>query len=239
MSIPPNNSWMSLPLKRKRESSPTSTGAVACDSSNLDRGAHTRRGRDNCRGRDRGRGRGRGFHIPKGASQTALLTEVWKHRTHGRYYPSSQLRPVPRSPPTRSPPTRSPPPISPQIVDLGSPQPDLIAATPELLHGRTQTVRPHNLDEFTNFSEHPNAQSIHPRTVRRPNGPLRQKHRYKRQNQASTWMDQMIPLLLEPFMDLLRLTKSGRVSVSPPAPIDRACSCSPVALKITCVSWNC
>ena len=155
MSIPPNNSWMSLPLKRKCESSPMSTGAVACDSSNLDRGAHTRRGRDNCRGHDRGHGHGHSFHIPKGASQTALLMEVWKHRTHGRYYPSSQLRPVPHSLPTCSLPTCSLPtcslptcslptcslpPISPQIVDLRSPQPDLIAAMPELLHGHTQTV---------------------------------------------------------------------------------------------------
>ena len=224
-----NNSWMSLPLKRKRESSPTSTGAVACHSNNLDRGVHTRRGRENSRGRDRGRGRGRSFHIPKGASQTALLTEVWKHRTHSTYAPSSQSRLVPRSPP-----------ISPQIESPShhQPQPGSIAVTPERLHDQTKTIRPHNPNDFANFSEHQNAQSIHPRTVRRPNGPLRQVHRDKRRNQASTWMEQMIPLLLEPFMELLRLTKSGRVSVSPPAPIDRACSCSPVALKITCVSWD-
>src|SRR5258706_10320966 len=162
---------MSLPLKRNRESLTESNGPVAPGLNNLGRGNTSRRrgnGRGNGRGRDRGPGRGRSFHIPKGASQTALLTEVWRHRTHGTYALSSQLHPVPRSPPK-----------SPQTVDLESPihnqpQPGLIAATPELLHGPTESVQSSNLDEFVDFSEHQNAQSIHPRTVHRPNGPLRQ-----------------------------------------------------------------
>ena len=221
---------MSLPLKRKRESSPESTGIIASSSHYLGRGGHTSRGHANSRGpgrsrgrgrgRSRGRGRGRSFHIPRRALQTALLTELWKHRTDSTYAFSGQFGPVPPSPPT---------------INL---EPGVIAETPQLLHSPANTNPPQNLDDFVNSSEYQDSQSIHPPRVHRPNGPRRQTHQNKRQNQASIWMDRMIPLLLEPFMDLLRRTKSGRVSVSPPAPKDGACSCSSVALKITCVSWN-
>ena len=208
---------MSLPLKRKREVSPEFTG-VACSSTS---GSHAN-GRG--RGRDRGRGRGRSFHIPRRASQTTLLTEVWKHRTHSTYAYSSQLGPVPPEPPTILPTLNS------------EAQPGVINETPPLLHKPADANSPHNLDDFVNSSQY---QDARPQQVHRPNRPLRQAHRNKRQNQASTWKNQVIPMLLEPFMDLLRRTKSGRVSVSPPAPNDGACSCSPVTLKITCVSWNC
>ena len=221
---------MPLPLKRKRESSPESTGTVARSSQNPGRGGHTSRNRANGRGRDRGRGRGRSFHIPRHASQTALLTEVWKHRTHSTYAFSSQFGPAPPSPPTILPTVKSEVPLQ--------PQPGVINETPQLLHSPTNANSPHNLDDFVNSSLYQDTQPNHPQQVHRPNGPVKQAHRNKRQNQASNWMDQIIPVLLEPFMDLLRQTRSGRVAVSPPAPNDGACSCSSVALKITCVSWN-
>lgn len=227
-----STSWMSPPLKRKRESSPESAGIVPHSSHSLGRGGHTSRGRASGHIRVRGRGRGRSFHIPRRGSQTALLTELWKHRTHSTYAFSSQISPVPPFPPTIHPTINLESPLHHQ------PQPGVIAETPQSLHSSTNANPPHNLDDFINYSEYQDAQSIHPQQVHRPNGPLRQAHRNKRQNQASIWMDQVIPLLLEPFMDLLRQTKSGRVSIPPPAPSDGACSCSSVSLKITCVSWN-
>ena len=220
---------MSLPLKRKRESSRESTGTAACSSSNPGRGGHTGIGCSNIHAPGRRRGRGCSFHIPsRNASHTVILTEVWKHRTHGKYSVSSQLGPAPPSSPTSRPTVESP------VRD----QPDKLPETPQLLHHYTEADRPHNLDNSVNFSEYQHAQSIHLQKVDRPNGPLRQTHRNKRRNQASTWMEQVIPLLFEPFMDLLRRTQSGRVSVSPAAPNDDACSCSSVPLKVTCVSWD-
>ena len=213
---------MPFPVKRKRDSSPKPTGAVTRGSNNLGGGEHTIRGRSTGRSRDRGRGRGRSFHIPRNAPQTALLTEVWKHRTRGTYCLSSQSGPVPPS--SHAPPSHTP-------------QPDGIAKTPQPPHGSAEDTQYHNLDDFFNSSGHQNTQSIHLRKVRPLNGPLRQIHRNKRQNQASAWTDRMIPLLLGPFMDLLQRTRSGRV-FPPTAPQDAACSCSSVALKITCVSWN-
>lgn len=212
---------MSLPLKRKREASPGSTSNVACSSNSLERGEYTDRGRVNRRGR--GRGRGRSFYIPRHASQTAILTEVWKHRTRGTHALSSQSTPAPPSLPASH-------------ANVESPAAN--AETPPLLYGPTNADQSHDLgDSFISF-EPQDTQPIHPRKVHRVNGPLRQLHRNKRQNQASTWMDQVIPQLLKPFMDLLRRTKSGRVSVPPTAPNDDACSCSRAALKVTCVSWN-
>lgn len=219
---------MSLPLKRKRDSSRESTGTAACSSSNPERGAHTSRGRGNINapGRRRGRGRGRSFHIPsRNASHASILTEVWKHRTHGTYSVSSQLGRAPLSSPTSHP-------------TFESPQPDKLPETPQQPHRYNKANLPHNTDNLINSSEYQHAQSIHLQKVDRPNGPQRQTHRNKRRNQASTWMEQVIPLLFEPFMDLLRRTQSGRVSVSPAAPNDDACSCSSVPLKVTCVSWD-
>lgn len=219
---------MSLPLKRKRESSRESTGTAACSSVNPGRGGHTGIGRGNIHapGRRRSRGRGRSFHIPsRNASQTAILTEVWKHRTLGTYSVSSQLGPAPPFSPTSHPTVESP--------SRDQPQPEKLPEMPQLLHSYTKANRPQNLDNFLNSSEYQHTQSI-------TNGPLRQTHRNKRRNQASTWMEQVIPLLFEPFMDLLRRTQSGRVSVSPAATKDDACSCSsvPLKLKVTCVSWD-
>ena len=220
---------MSPPLKRKRESSPESTGSIARSSNTLSRGGHTSRGRANSRGRgrDRGRARGRSFHIRKGASRTELLTEVWKHNTQSAYTFSPQFGPVFPSQPTIQP-----------TVTLESPQPGVIAGTSQPLHNPANASPPHNLDDFFNSPNYQDQRSIPLRQGHRATGPQRQAHRNKRRNQASTWMDQMIPLLLEPFMDLLRRTKSGRVPVSPAANNDGACSCTSVALKITCVSWN-
>ena len=214
---------MPFPLKRKRESSPKPTGAVARGSNNLGGGEHTIKRGSTVRRRDRGRGRGRSFHIPKNASKAALLTEVWKHHNHATYYLSSQSGPVPPS--SHAPPSRA------------APQPDGVAKTPQPPHGSPKDTQYHDLGDFFNSSGHQDAQPIHLRKVRPPNGPLRQIHRNKRQNQASAWMDRMIPLLLGPFMDLLQRTRSGRV-FPPTAPQNAACSCSSVALKITCVSWN-
>ena len=128
---------MPFPLKRKCESSPKPAGAVASSSNNLERGKHTMRGRSTGRSRDRGRSRGRSFHIPRNASQTALLTEVWKHRTHSPCHLSSQSRPVPPS----SPPSHPPPSPAPQP----QPQPDENTKTPQLLHGSTKATCYHNL----------------------------------------------------------------------------------------------
>ena len=158
-------------------------------------------GRGNSRGHGHGRGRGHGrsrdhsFHIPsRHASQTVILTEVWKHRTHGAFAIPSQSGLVPPSLPTSYPNTESPPPHQ--------PQPDTIAETPLHLHSPTNADQSHNLDNFINSSEYQHA-SIHPRKVDHPDGPLRQTHQTKQRNQASTWMDQVIPMLFEPFMDLL------------------------------------
>ena len=161
---------MSPPLKRKRESSPESAGIVAHSSHNLGRGGHTSRGRAN----GRVRGRGCSFHIPRRASQTALLTELWKHRTHSTYAFSSQFGPVPPSLPTLHPTVNLESPLHHQ------PQPGVIAETPQLLHSSANANLPHNLDDFVDSSEYQDAQSIHPPQVHRPNGPLRQAHQNKR-----------------------------------------------------------
>jgi len=225
---------MSLPLKRKRESSRESSGTAARSSSNPGRGGHTGRGNGNnhAPGRRRSRGRGRSFHIPsRNASHTVILTEVWKHRAHGTYSISSQLGSAPPSSPTSHPTAES---------QLGhQPLPDALAEPPQPLHRHTNANRLHNVDNFLNSSEYQGAQSNRPQKVDCPNGPLRQTHQNKRRNQASTWMEQVIPLLFGPFMDLLRRTQSGRASISPPAPNDDTCSCSLVPLKVTCVSWDC
>ena len=223
---------MSLPLKRKREASLGSIGNAARSTNNLETGGYTGRGRVNARGSGRGCGRGRGrgcvrgrsFHIPKHASQTAILTEVWKHHTHGIYALPSQSDAAPPSPPTSDPNVESP---------------SAIAETLPPLHGPPESDQYHDLGDFFSTFVPRDTQPIHPRKAHRPNGPSRQTHQNKRQKQASTWMDQVIPQLIEPFMDLLRRTKSGRVSVPPTAPNDDACSCSSVALRVTCVSWNC
>ena len=231
---------MSLPLKRKRESSHKSTGAAACSSSSLKRGGHTSNGCGNGRGNGCGnscgrrgshsRSRSHSFHIPScHASQTVILTEVWKHRTRGTYAVTSQSSLVPPSLPTSHP--NKPPPHH-------QPQPDLIAESPQHLHNPTNAGQYHNLDDFINVSEYQDPQLFHLQDVNRQNGPLRQMHWNKRRNQASTWMDQVIPTLFEPYMDLLQWTKNGWVSVSPAAPDDGACSCSSVSLKVTCVSWD-
>src|SRR5258708_1614116 len=64
------NSWMSPPLKQKCEPLPKSAGIVPHSSHNLGRGGDTSRGcAHGC-----GCGCGHSFHIPRGASQTAVLT---------------------------------------------------------------------------------------------------------------------------------------------------------------------
>jgi hypothetical protein len=228
---------MSLPLKRKCDSLPEPSGAVVGGSNNLEGGEYMSRGhargRARGRGRDRGHGRGRSFHIPKNALQTAILTALWKHRTHGTFTPSLQFGPVPPPPPTSDPKVNSGLPLHPR-PSLG-----MITERPQVLHDPTKINQSHKLNDVFNSSDHQNAPSIHQQKVHRLNGPIKQTHQNKRQNQASTWMDQVIPQLLEPFMDILRWTKSGRESVSPPASNDDACSCASAALKITCVSWNC
>ena len=215
---------MTFLLKRKRESSPKPLGAVTRGPDILGGGEHTIRGRSTrcSRGRGCGRGRGHSFHIPRNASRNALLTEVWEHRTTSTYSFFSQWGSLPPS--SRTPPGHAS-------------QPDGIAKTPQPPHESAGDTRYHNLNDLVSSSEHQNAQSIHLRNVRPLDGPIRQTHRDKRQNQASAWTDQIIPLLLGPFMDLLQRTRSGRV-FPPTAPQDAPCSCSPVALKITCVSWN-
>ena len=224
---------MPLPLKRKRESSRESTGTAECSSSKPGRGGHTGRGRGNIHApvRRRSRGRGRSFHIPsRNASQTVILTEVWKHRTHGTYSVPLTSAP-PSSSPTSHPTVESPFREQPRLDDE-------LPETPQLLHRYTKANRPHNLNNSVNSSEYQHAELFHPRKVIRVNGPLRHTHRNKQQSQAATWMEQVLPLLFEPFMGLLRQTQSGRVSVSPEAPNDDACSCSSVPLKVTCVSWD-
>jgi len=93
---------MSLPLKRKHNSLPEPPGTVAGAPSNFAGGEHIVRGRGSGRGRGRGcdRGRGRSFHIPKHASQTVILQELWKHHTHSTFIPSSQFDLVNPPPPT-------------------------------------------------------------------------------------------------------------------------------------------
>lgn len=219
---------MSLPLKRKRELSCEDTGTAVCGSSNAERGGHVGRGHGCGRSRGRGCGRGRSFHIPsRHASKIVVLAELGRHRAHGTYTISSQSGPVPPSSPTSHPKVESP--------FHHRSQPDVTAETPQLLQGPTNVNQGHNLGDLDNSSEYQDTPSIHPQKVDRP---LKQIHRNKRRNQASTWMDQVIPLLLGPYMELLRRTKSGQVAVSPAAPDDHACSCSSVALKVTCVSWD-
>jgi hypothetical protein len=220
---------MSLPIKRKRESLPEPSGTTAGDSSNLERGEHIvggrsrGRGLSRGRGRDRGRSRGRSFHIPRNGSKTAILTEIWNHRTHDKFTISSQFGPVP------PPPTGDPNNLEPK-----SP-PSVTAEAPQLLHSPNWSHEP---GDFFNPSDHQNASPTRPQKVDLLNGRPKQIHRNKRQNQASTWTNQMIPLLIEPFMDLLRRTKGGREPVSPPVPNDAACSCRSISLKITCVFWD-
>src|SRR5258706_3408835 len=172
---------MSLPLKRKRESSHKSTGAAACSSSSLKRGGHTSNGRGNGCGNSRGNSRGRrgsrshgrshSFHIPScHALQTVILTEVWKHCTRGTYAITSQSSLVPPSSPT-SHPHKLPP--------HHQPQPDLIAESPQHLHNPTNAGQYHNLDNFINVSEYQDPQSFHLQDVNCQNGPLRQMHRNK------------------------------------------------------------
>ena len=173
---------------------------------------------------DHGHGHGWSFHIPKNALKAALLTEVWKHHNHATYYLSSQLGPVPPS--SHAPPS------------CAAPQPDGVVKTPQPPHGSLKDTQYHDLGDFFNSSGHQDAQPIHLWKVCPLNGPLKQIHRNKQQNQASAWMDRMIPLLLGPFMDLLQWTRSGQV-FPPTAPQDAACSCSSITLKITCMSWNC
>jgi len=222
---------MSLRIKRKRESSPEPPGTIVGDSNNLERGGHRdsgrTRGRECARGRGRNRGRGgRSFHILRHGSQTAILTEIWKHRNHGTLTISSQIGPVPPPPPTGDP----------NNLELKAP-PSMTAEleTPQLPHSPNWS---HKIGDLSNPSDHQNTSSTCPRKVDPLNGRSKQIHRNKRQNQASTWTNQMIPLLLEPFMDLLRRTRSGREPVSPSVPNDDACSCASISLRITCVSWN-
>lgn len=219
---------MSLPLKRKRELSCESTGTAARGPSSVERGGHTGRGRSDGR-RRRGRGRGHSFHIPsRHASKTVILAEVWKHRTHATYTISSQSGPVPPSLPTGHPEVE--PPVPPRS------QPDVIVETPQFLHSPTDINQDQHLGDFVNSAEYQDTPRIHP--PRKADRPLRQIHRNKRRNQASTWMDQVIPMLLGPFMELLRRTKSGQVAASPAAPDNDACACPSVALRVTCVSWD-
>ena len=221
---------MSLRIKRKREPSPEPPGNIG-DSNNLERGDNMTSGRARgreCargRGRDRGRGRGRSFHIPRNGSQTAILTELWKHHNHGTFTIPSQFDPVPPPPPTGDPSDLEP--KSPLSVTTEAPQ---------LPHSPNWS---HEIGDLFNPSDHQNTSSTCPQKVDPLNKRPKQIHRNKRQNQASTWTNQMIPLLLEPFMDLLRWTRSGREPVSPPTvPNDDACSCASISLRITCVSWN-
>ena len=220
---------MSLPLKRKHELSCKSTGSAACGSSNVGRGGHTVRGRGNGHGCRCDRGCGRSFNIPScHASKTVILTEVWKHCTHGPYTISSQSGPAPPSSLTSRPKVESP--------FHHQSQPVMIMETPQLLHDPMNVDQDHNLGDFVNSLEYQDTPSIHPRKA---DHPLRQIHQNKQQNQASTWMDQVIPLLLGPFMELLQQTKNGQVAVSSAAPDSNdACSCPSVTLRVTCVSWD-
>ena len=216
---------MSLPLKRKRDSLPEPPGAVAGAPSNFAGGEHVVRGRGSGRGRGRGcdRGRGRSFHIPKHASQTVILKELWKHRTHSTFIPSLQFDLV-----------TPPPPTSDTNVNLETcARPSAITDTPQL-----GPNHPHEQSGSLDFLDCENSPPIRREKVRLLKPPPKQTHQKKRQNQVSTWTDQTIPLLLEPFMDLLHRMKGSRESVSPPAANDSACTCTSIVLKITCVSWD-